>query len=301
MLKIGIIGGNSFIARHFFYAYRSQYSFVLFSRSKLNDDCHSTVLINDYFNITSDDLQGIDVVINFAAIVHQPKLVDENLYYHVNSELPIHLANESRKSKVRKFIQFSTVAVYGNAVLINNKTAEKPNNLYGKSKLKADRSLLEMNSDCFNVSILRPSMVYGADAPGNLSSLVRLVKIGLPVPFKGVDNKRQFVNVANVGSVLETIIEGDFSGVAIVADSTGISTTDLVDKIYRNLNKRNRSFYFPLFWPIVKLFLPSVYKKLCGQLEISPTINLGNREASFDEGLKQQVNSFLRTQNKLRV
>ena len=58
------------------------------------------IIKDSLFDITSEDLIDIGIVINFAAIVHQPDLNDDSLYKKVNTDLPIHLANEARKLKL---------------------------------------------------------------------------------------------------------------------------------------------------------------------------------------------------------
>ncbi len=75
----------------------------------------------------------------------------EELYYKVNRDLTIELANKAKNAGVKQFIFMSTLSVYGlvgavgKEVMINKDTLCRPNSFYGKSKLEAEQ-LLEKNS-----------------------------------------------------------------------------------------------------------------------------------------------------------
>jgi len=86
----------------------------------------------------------LDGVINLAAL----KSVEESelkpaIYYEINSNAVEQLLSLCEKFGIRKFIQSSTAAVYGNfsGDFVKENDSPHPESIYGKSKLKAEEAL----------------------------------------------------------------------------------------------------------------------------------------------------------------
>ncbi len=56
---------------------------------------------------------------------------------------------------------------------------------------------LAQNSD-MSITVIRPPLVYGAGAKGNFKLLTRAVKLGVPLPFSSINNRRAFLAVENL-------------------------------------------------------------------------------------------------------
>jgi len=106
MSSICIIGADSFIARHFIEKL-SKSNIKIIPISRVHVGLKNERTLSDLFQLESSDFIGINVVINFAGIVHQENQKDQNLYKKVNTDLPIYLAKEAKKGKVSHFIQMS--------------------------------------------------------------------------------------------------------------------------------------------------------------------------------------------------
>ncbi|MBI9065669.1 MAG: NAD-dependent epimerase/dehydratase family protein [Salinivirgaceae bacterium] len=289
MTKISIIGSDSFIATQFHNSIENEENIKLFSRQSSGKQ---NEIVKDLFQITANNFIGAEVVINFAAIVHQPKLKDEAIYKKVNTELPIHLAKEAKKAGVKHFIQMSTVAVYGNVTSIDENMLENPVNIYGKSKLNADNALLAMQNENFKVSIIRPPMVYGGgNAPGNLMSLIRAAQKGIPMPFKGVNNARDFIHVSNLVQALNLVVANTITGVAIPTDNSPVSTEAIINFVKLHSSKRVRQIQIPKFAHVlVKKMLPSIYTKVFGDLRVQCNLpDTYQPKYGIEEGLKEMV------------
>src|SRR5699024_5764152 len=81
------------------------------------------------------DFSQYDSIVHVAGIAHvsrDPKM--EKLYYRVNRDLTIALANKAKKEKVKQFIFLSSIIVYGenieNGGIITKDTIPKPSNFY---------------------------------------------------------------------------------------------------------------------------------------------------------------------------
>ncbi|MGD9994153.1 MAG: NAD-dependent epimerase/dehydratase family protein [Salinivirgaceae bacterium] len=293
MNKISILGSDSFIATQFLASLKNKEEARFFSRQasgKPNE------MVKDLFEISHLDFQDSQLAINFAAIVHQPKLKDEALYKRINTDLPIHLAEEAKKAGVRHFIQMSTIAVYGDVELIDGSTPENPLNVYGKTKWEADKALLALQDESFKVSIIRPPMVYGGGkAPGNLQSLIKAALKGIPLPFKGVENKRDFIHVGNLIQALHAVIENKLYGVIIPTDKKSVSTWELITYIDKYSDNKIRNIKIPGFiHTLIKMLKPKIYSKVFGDLQVVCTLpnEIYQPTFSMKDGIKEMVESL---------
>lgn len=290
MKRILIIGSDSYIAQHLIKRMVNQYTVVGLARNIANTEYE--ILLDDFWNIPVDYFRETDVVVNFAAIVHQPK-ADKSLYTDINYKLIVHNARIAKENNVPLFIQLSTVSVYGYAHRIDKNTPELPVNNYGKSKLFADRELQNMEEEGFAIAIVRPAMVYGGGgAPGNMMRLIRLVSRGFPLPLKNAVAKRHYLNLNILIDILKRIIEMNSGGIFLLADENGISTHELVNLISSSLNKKVIQFGFPGFLlTLVKKLWPGMYYKLYSPLFIdsSDTFNY------FNYNPKDQIHSGIKS------
>jgi nucleoside-diphosphate-sugar epimerase len=137
-------------------------------------------------------------------------------------------------------------------------------------------------------------MVYGDQAPGNINTLKKIIKFYYILPFKGINNQRNFIHVLNLVQVIHGIIEKGISGKIIVADETSISTYQLV-RCLSKLNAKKRVFINVNFiWHIVNKLAPDLGKKITGNLKIVNNYSyeyLGlSKIYTLKEGLEEMLN-----------
>ena len=255
MKTILVTGANGYIGGSFIKKYLHEFSFKKFS------------LLND--QLENIDFKDIDIVLHCAALVHQKSETNYARYNQINVEYPLELAKSAKKNNVKQFVFISTIAVYGeDNDRLNESTQCHPTSLYGKSKLDAENKLMMLADDNFTISIIRPPMVYGKDAPGNINSLIKLVKAMPIIPLGGIDNKRSFIYISNLCSLIAAVIERKMGGISLASDDTPISTTELINLIAQNLNKKVYLVKIPLFETFLKLLKPSFHQRLYGSLEV---------------------------------
>jgi len=291
--RVLIIGGSSFVARNFIRIHQDNYSIKTISRtsSGFNDE----LIIANFSTLTSEVFNNIDVVINCAAIVHQQQEIDESIYININYTLAVELAKKAKNAGVKSFIQLSTIAVYGKLKHVSYNSAENPVNAYGNSKLLADNTLKGMADENFNVIIFRPPMIYGStDAPGNMMRLINFISKGLPLPFKGLKNKRDFIHIDNLIGFIDASIKKNNSGVFLVSDNAPVYIAELYEVIVKALNKTNRAFALPeVCFNLIKKIVPGIYDKLFGNLTIDITETLSTLNYKpvnlLQQGIKEMV------------
>lgn len=238
-----IVGENSYIGN-----YLEQY---LNSCSK-DYEVETVNSIND--NWKNLDFKKYDVLINVAAIVHNPK-AESKLYYKVNRDLVIYLVNKAKKEGVKQFIQMSTMNVFGlDDGIIDEKTPFLPKNDYGKSKLEADNYLNGIKDEKFKVCIIRPPMVYGRECKGNYRRLEKYVEY-IPI-FPNLKNKKDFIFIENLTDFIKYAIDNKADGIFYPRDPEPISTYEMVKSIA--LNKRKPMFLLGIFNHIIKLLISRI-------------------------------------------
>lgn len=212
-MKIILTGENSYIGNR--------------TCELLNRFGHDAKCISIRNGIDSLSLKGVDAVVHCAAIVHKDKKESTNKYYKVNYELTGELAELAREDGVKSFVYLSTMSVYGGgAEEINSKTPLRPETVYGKSKLKAEKAIMELNSEEFKVTVLRPPMVYGEGCKGNYNRLRAFAKWTPVVP--DTQNVKSLLYIDNLTNFICEVIEEGLKGIFNVMDGEYTSTADLV-------------------------------------------------------------------------
>ncbi|MDD2268382.1 MAG: NAD-dependent epimerase/dehydratase family protein [Eubacteriales bacterium] len=182
---------------------------------------------------------GYDTVFHVAGIAHSDtgKVSDERkaLYYKVNTELTIETAKKAKADGVKQFIFMSSAIVYGDSApigkqkVITKDTVPKPSNFYGDSKLQAENGILPLQSDSFNVVVLRPPMIYGKGCKGNYQVLVKLA-LKLPV-FPYVKNERSMLYIKNLCEFVWLMVENDEQGIFWPQNAEYSNTSEMVKMI----------------------------------------------------------------------
>ena len=193
------------------------------------------------------DFSSYDVVFHVAGIAHtQAKADMEEIYYKVNCDLAVEVAEHAQKSGVKQFIFMSSIICYGNASrVINENTQPKPEGFYGKSKLMADERLHILQSESFNVVSVRPPMIYGKGSKGNYPRLSTLAK-KIPL-FPDFPNERSMLYIENLCECIRLIIDGEEKGFFYPQNREYVKTSDLV-KIINPKIKTTR-----IFNPLIRL------------------------------------------------
>lgn len=211
------------------------------------------------------DFSPYDAIFHVAAIVHKnEKNMDPTLYDKVNRDLPIELAGLAKAAGVKQFVFLSSMSVYGNKEeVITKETKENPSTYYGKSKLAAEKGLMQLESADFKVLMMRPPMVYGPKATGNYTRLSKLSRI-TPI-FPNIANQRSMIYIDNLLEFVRKAIDTNLSGLHFPQNKEYVTTSQLV-KTIRDVNGKN-TLLTAIFNPIIKpLSNVSQFNKLFGNL-----------------------------------
>lgn len=181
------------------------------------------------------DFSGYDVVYHVAGIAHADvgAVTEEQkkMYYKVNTDLAVEMAEKAKAEGVKQFIFMSSMIVYSGCreKMIHEDTKPEPLNFYGDSKWQADKKIHALVDETFKVVILRPPMIYGKGSKGNYPELAKLAS-KLPV-FPIVKNKRSMLHIDNLCQFVKLMIDEEESGVFFPQNGEYTNTSDMVQMI----------------------------------------------------------------------
>lgn len=301
-------GANGFIGRHLCEDLCAKgltaYALLRAPQDRLNVE--EQFVVEDYLTYPywGEILKGMDAVIHTAGLAHVKDRPDQD-YYTINTEMTQTLALECIKAGVKRFVFVSSIAVYGcvsSLKKLTPLTPPHPLTAYGKSKLQAENILRELQTKkLLDTVIVRPPLVYGPRAPGNIHCLLKAMHYNLPLPFANVKNKRSLIYSQNLCDALIACAthqkaEGH---VFLVSDTKDVSTSTLVTLLAKGLNKSPKLFPFPftLFQKILKyLGKQDILEKLIGSLQLDTRDiqkTLGwNPPVTVEKGLEKTGRSF---------
>ena len=122
-----------------------------------------------------------------------------------NCQLPLALYRLAARSGCRGFVFVSSAKVLGErcAKPVAETAPRRPVGAYAESKAKAEEALLSAHADTrLPLAIVRPPLVYGPGAQGQLQWLSRGLARGLPLPLRDATAPRSRVAVANLADAL---------------------------------------------------------------------------------------------------
>ena len=193
-------------------------------------------------------LDGIDTLFHLASYSprpNEPDIYEAPAHWPVTAVGTRNLAEAVASSEVSRVVYVSSVKAMGDAVGSRGRPADetdepRPESLYGRAKLDAERTLLALGRDGQrHISILRLPMVYGLAGQGNLARMIDAVARGRFPPWPKVENRRSAVHVDD--AVRAALLLGEHpvaSGrVYLVTDGRPYSTRWLYESIRRALGR----------------------------------------------------------------
>ena len=179
---------------------------------------------------------------------------------------------------MKRFIFISTIGVNGAETFgtpFRNSDCAKPHSLYAISKYNAETALKKIfKMTDSELVIIRPPMIYGIGAPGNFSLISKFIRSNIPLPLRGISNRRSFVALENFISLVTRCISHPSAAekTLLVSDCCDLSTTEFVHIVGKLIEKKPKLFKLPQ--NTLKFFLHGLgkkmaYKSLFGDLEIN--------------------------------
>lgn len=288
-MRILVTGANGFVGRNLCFALCQQQHAVIEVVRALDSSIDGLAQVVTMASIDANSdwsaaLHNVDVVVHLAARVHV--MTDHAAdplaeFRQINVSGTLNLALQAAKAGVKRFIFISSVKVNGEHTEIGEpfteENAANPQDAYGQSKFEAEQGLLLLaQQTAMKLVIIRPPLVYGAGVKANFSSMLQAVKRGIPMPLGAIHNKRSFVYVGNLVSLILRCLDHPLATnqVFLVSDGHDLSTTELLRACALALGVKSRLLPVPqclIEFTARLLGKRAVAQRLCDNLQVDIT------------------------------
>jgi UDP-glucose 4-epimerase len=226
-------------------------------------------------------LEDCGTVIHLAAQTPQRGTPDDT-YMEVNDRGTARLVEQAMAANVRTFVHLSSIfAVTGNSATgtIDETTPARPETVYGRSKLEAERHVAGFAGDDRKAIILRPPIVYGVGARGNWRLLQRLAASGLPLPFGAIRNRRTMIAADNLVDAIAAIASLPQDrlkpGAYVVSDAQSVSLREILVWLREGMGMPPRLMPAPrkaLEFAMKAVGRRRMARSLLGDLQLDPSL-----------------------------
>lgn len=194
-------------------------------------DCAEAVRVGDLgaSHDWSRALAGVNAVVHLAGPAHTRG--GERMLRATIVEGTAALAAQAEAAGVARFLLVSSI-----------KAGENRQDGYCGAKRAAEDAVLAHAA--LHPVVLRPPLVFAANAKANFARLLQIADTPLPLPFSGIDNTRSLVSLPSLVAAIVAVLrtpEGR-SGVFDVADEPALSSAEILAALRRGLGRPPRQF-----------------------------------------------------------
>jgi UDP-glucose 4-epimerase len=171
-------------------------------------------------------LQGTTCVINCSGYAHafaansSEKKAES---WRGNYQNTKNLLEAAVAAGVKQFIQISSIKAMSppGDTCVDETWPECPQSEYGKSKLAAEKLVLEFaQKSLIAAVILRPAMVFGPGSNGNLERMLRFIEKGIFPPLPETHNHRSMVYISDlVAAIMKSVNNSNANGQIFIVAS----------------------------------------------------------------------------------
>ena len=221
--------------------------------------------------IPSDCFFGVSTVFHLAGFAHDMRTSKEvaSVYQSVNVDATIRLAEIAVKADVKKFVFVSSIKAGGSPPLemcANENDQKNTEDVYGKTKREAELALLNIGKESsMHVSIIRPSLVYGPNAKGNLQLMLSGIEKGWFPPLPETGNRRSMIHVDDLVQAILLVSEDKRANgeIFIATDGTPYSSRKIYNTMCGVVGKSISKWSVPkILFDIASLVSPRIKYKI---------------------------------------
>lgn len=235
MEKLLFTGGTGFLGKNAMPLLKESYEVTTCGITP--DDMIKANFVNDVPELP----EKYDIVLHACGKAHVvPKTeAEKKAFFDVNYQGTVNLCKGLEKVGLPKALIFiSTVAVYGCDFgdMITEDHPLEGETPYAKSKIMAEEYLTEWcNNHNVVLGILRPSLLAGKNAPGNLGSMVKGVQKGYYMNIAGGNVIKSILMAEDIARILPLVAEK--GGVYNVCDTRQPSFGQISESVAKQLGK----------------------------------------------------------------
>ena len=259
--KILITGAAGFIGSHLVELLLSEKEKVSRLRLLIRDTDTLDNLPSKNFDIVRGDIadkefvkkamEGVEIVYHLAAKIDFDGKWGE--YKETNVDGTANLLSACEKGKVKKFINFSSIGVFGLPAGVGDILGwdeDHPktySNLYGRSKWEAEKLVMKAHEKKeLSYVTIRPASVYGPREKGPTYELYKAIKNNRFFPIGNGENKMHYVYVSDLVKAARQAEKGKVkAGEYIIAGAKPTKFKDVYRHISQSIAKKPSNLYIP--------------------------------------------------------
>lgn len=215
---------------------------------------------------------GQDVVFHLAAAFRDVTAPD-SAYWNANVEGTRYVLQATADEGIQKFVYCSTQGVHGHVADPpgDEKTPIEPEDYYQYTKWEGERVCHEFMKQGMDITIIRPTAIYGPGDPGRFLMLFKMAETGRFLMFGDGETTYHPVYIDNLVALFLLASEKpEAKGHTYIgADDEYYSLNDLVKAVGRAIDIDVRIIHLP-FWPLYAASVITEYA--CKPFRITPPL-----------------------------
>ncbi len=192
-------------------------------------------------------LEGVHTVVHLAGPAHAA--LPEDAIRRGIVEGARELVDQAAAAGVQRMVFISSIKACAEKTegkALSEDDAPRPKDAYGRAKLDAERIVLERAA--LAPVVLRPPLVYAANAKGNFGKLLRWLDSGAPLPLAGIENRRSLISLSSLVEAIDAVLARDgATGVFHLADEPAVSIGEMAALLRQGMGRPARLFALPGF------------------------------------------------------
>ena len=220
-------------------------------------------------------LDGVEGVVHLAGIAHIGPGTDPAVYDRVIHAATAELVAACSRAGIKRFVFMSSVRAQSGACadgVLTETDPPHPTEVYGRAKLAAEAAVKAAD---IAWTVLRPVMVYGPGAKGNIARLQRLAETPWPLPLASFTAHRSLVSLDNLTRAVVFALRAGVTErqTYLVGDPKPVTVAEIVAALREGLGRPPRLFAVPLplfELPLKLLGLGDMWERLAGSLVVDP-------------------------------
>ena len=271
MKKVFVTGASGFIGRRLINALKvKKLSLRALSRSNIIG-IETVVCDLETDSIPKNALDGVDTIFHLAGFSHDLRKAEKikSLYQRINVDSTLELIDKAIESNVKRFIFISSVKAGGmpnTGECMSESDQRDPKGIYGKTKREAELKLQEkILHSKIQISIIRPSLVYGPDVKGNLNLMLKGIKSGWFPPIPETGNRRSMIHVDDLVRAILMIAETDHNNgeIFIATNEKPYSSREIYESLCYSIDKSAPRWAVPrIFFDFLTYISPTLKYKV---------------------------------------
>lgn len=259
-IRIAVTGSSGFVGRHLVrWLQRQGHAVRSLSRQAAAEPGVEHVQVPDYMDVQtlSVALAGCDAVVHLAARAHVLNDTANSpaaAFDEANRASAVAVAQAARQAGLRRMVLVSSIGVNGAHSGTRPFTADDrpaPAEPYAASKWQAEQAVKSLLGEGpTEWVVLRPTLVYGADCPGNFRRLLKLVHRLPLVPLGGLHRRRSLVHVDNLCDALGMAAQHPCAAgrTFVLSDGHDLSVAQVARLLAQGMGKAGRVWAVPEAW-----------------------------------------------------